>query len=62
LPRRSCAGDPGPLADEADAKVLVYGATMIKGEIGSTAFEFGLVCTNSKGRGFFLSRAASRYF
>jgi hypothetical protein len=57
-----CAGDPGPLADEADAKVLAYGSTMIKGEIGCAAFEFGLVCTNSKGRGFFLSRASARYF
>lgn len=57
-----CAGDPGPLADEAAAKVLAYGATMVMGEIGCAAFEFGLVCANSKGRGFFLSRASARYF
>lgn len=57
-----CAGDPGPLVGEADAKVLAYGSTMIKGQIGCSAFEFGLVCVNSKGRGFFLSRASARYF
>jgi hypothetical protein len=57
-----CAGDPGPLVDEADAKELTEGSTMIKGEIGCVAFRFGLVCANSKGRGFFLSRASARYF
>jgi hypothetical protein len=58
----SCAGDPGPLVDEADAKELAYGSTIVKGEIGCVAFKFGLVCANSKGRGFFLSRASARYF
>jgi hypothetical protein len=58
----SCAGDPGPLVDEADAKELAEGATKIKGEIGCTTFKFGLVCANSKGHGFFLSRASARYF
>ncbi len=58
----SCAGDPGPLVDEADAKELAEGATKIKGEIGCATFKFGLVCTNSKGHGFFLSRASARYF
>ena len=57
-----CAGDPGPLADEADAKELAEGSTMVKGEIGCVAFKSGLVCANSKGRGFFLSRASARYF
>jgi hypothetical protein len=57
-----CAGDPGPLVDEADAKALAYGSTMVKGGIGCAAFEFGLVCVNSKGRGFFLSRASTQYF
>lgn len=57
-----CAGDPGPLADDAGAKVLAYGSTMVKGEIGCVAFEFGLACVNSKGHGFFLSRASARYF
>jgi hypothetical protein len=57
-----CAGDPGPLVDEADAKELAEGATKIKGEIGCATFKFGLVCTNSKGHGFFLSRASARYF
>ena len=58
----ACAGDPGPLADDAGAKVLAYGSTMVKGEIGCVAFEFGLACVNSKGHGFFLSRASARYF
>jgi hypothetical protein len=57
-----CAGDPGPLADEADAKELAEGSTMVKGEIGCVAFKSGLVCVNGKGRGFFLSRASARYF
>ena len=57
-----CAGDPGAFAEEPTAKVLGYGATMIKGETGCTSFEFGVVCANSKGHGFFLSRAAVRYF
>ena len=57
-----CAGDPGPLADAANAKILAYGSTMINGTIGCSSFEFGLVCVNSNGRGFFLSRASARYF
>ncbi len=57
-----CAGDPGPLVDEADAKELAEGSTIVKGEIGCVTFKFGLVCTNSNGRGFFLSRASVRYF
>ena len=57
-----CAGDPGPLADDADAKVLAYGSTMVKGGIGCVAFEFGVTCVNSKGHGFSLSRASARYF
>jgi hypothetical protein len=57
-----CAGDPGPLADEVDAKELAEGSAMVKGEIGCVAFKTGLVCVNSKGRGFFLSRASARYF
>jgi hypothetical protein len=57
-----CAGDPGPLVDEADAKELAYGSTLVKGEIGCVAFKSGLVCVNGKGRGFFLSRASARYF
>jgi hypothetical protein len=57
-----CAGDPGAFAEEPNAKVLSYSATLIKGETGCTSFEFGVVCANSKGHGFFLSRAAVRYF
>jgi hypothetical protein len=57
-----CAGDPGPLVFEADAKELADGTTMVKGEIGCVVFRFGLVCANSKGHGFFLSRASAQYF
>jgi Family of unknown function (DUF6636) len=57
-----CAGDPGAFAEEQNAKVLTYGATMIKGEIGCTSFEFSVVCAHTKGHGFFLSRAVLRYF
>ena len=57
-----CAGDPGAFAEEPNAKVLAYGATLVKGETGCTSFEFGVVCANSKGHGFFLSRAVVRYF
>jgi hypothetical protein len=57
-----CAGDPGAFAEEPNAKVLNYGNTLTGGETGCTSFEFGVVCTNSKGHGFFLSRAVVRYF
>jgi len=57
-----CAGDPGPLVDDADARVLAYGATMVRGGVGCVSFEFGLACANSRGHGFFLSRASARYF
>src|ERR1700761_2683976 len=57
-----CAGDPGAFAEEPTARVLTYGNTMVKGETGCTSYEFGVVCANSKGHGFFLSRAVVRYF
>ncbi len=57
-----CAGDPGPLTNETDAKVLAEGSTLVKREIGCVAFKSGLVCVNSKGRGFLLSRTSARYF
>jgi hypothetical protein len=57
-----CAGDPGPLVYEAEAKELPDGSTMEKGEIGCAAFKFGVVCANNKGHGFFISRAAASYF
>jgi hypothetical protein len=57
-----CAGDPGAFVEEPNARVLGYGTTMTKGEVGCTSFEFGVVCANSKGHGFFLSRAVVRYF
>ena len=42
--------------------MLAYGVTLVKGETACTSFEFGVVCANSKGHGFFLSRAVVRYF
>jgi hypothetical protein len=57
-----CAGDPGAFVEEPNAKVLNYGNTLINGEIGCTSFEFGVVCANGNGHGFFLSRAVVRYF
>jgi hypothetical protein len=47
-----CAGDNGPLTIETDAKGLAEGSTLVKGEIDCVAFKSGLVCVNSKGRGF----------
>ena len=58
----NCAGDPGPLAHETDAKELAEGSATVKGEVACVAFKSGLACVNSKGRGFFLSRASVRYF
>jgi hypothetical protein len=57
-----CAGDPGPLVYETDAIVLAEGSAKVQGEIGCAAYKFGLVCVNSKGHGFLLSRALVRYF
>jgi hypothetical protein len=57
-----CAGDPGAFVEEPNAKVLACGAALIKGDTGCASFEFGIVCANGKGHGFFLSRAAVRYF
>ena len=53
---------PGRWRTTRVRKFLAYGSTMVKGEIGCVAFEFGLACVNSKGHGFFLSRASARYF
>jgi hypothetical protein len=55
-----CAGDPGPLTNETEAKVLAEGSTLVKGEIGCLASKSDLVCVNSKGRGFLLSRTSPR--
>jgi hypothetical protein len=57
-----CAGDPGPLTNETDAKVLAEGSTLVTGGIGCVAFKSGLVCVNSKARGFLLSPTSARYF
>jgi hypothetical protein len=38
-----CAGDPGPLTNETDAKVLAEASTFGKSEIGCVVFKPGLV-------------------
>ena len=57
-----CAGDPGPFAVEARARVLANDSTWMQGRIACASFSFGLVCTNSSGHGFFLSRTQARLF
>jgi hypothetical protein len=44
------------LLERLGATELAEGSTLVKGEIGCVAFKSGLVCGNSKGRGFLLSR------
>jgi hypothetical protein len=58
----SCAGDPGPLADETKARVLRYGHTWHHSGLRCSSAVKGLTCTNKSGNGFFLSRAHSRRF
>jgi hypothetical protein len=55
-------GDPGPFAVEARARVLANNSTWVQGRIACASFGFGLVCTNSSGHGFFLSRTQTRLF
>jgi uncharacterized protein DUF6636 len=59
-----CAGDPGPLLPqiEAKAKVLAYGRTIRFGGISCMSAIIGLTCRNRSGHGFFLSRAHWRLF
>jgi hypothetical protein len=53
-----CAGDPGPLLPqiEARARVLRYGRTIRFGGISCRSTITGLTCRNRSGHGFFLSR------
>ena len=53
-----CAGDPGPLLPqiEAKARILAYGTSTTFGGITCTSRAAGLTCRNRSGHGFFLSR------
>ena len=57
-----CAGDPGPLLPQIEAKasVLAYGSSTRVGAITCTSATTGLTCRNRDGHGFFLSRASWR--
>jgi hypothetical protein len=59
-----CAGDPGPLLPqiEAKAKVLAYGRSTRFGRITCSSASIGLTCRNADGHGFFLSRQRWRTF
>jgi uncharacterized protein DUF6636 len=59
-----CAGDPGPLLPQiqAKARVLAYGSTTRVGAISCTSETTGLTCRNRSGHGFFLSRERWRTF
>ena len=58
----SCAGDPGALVGEREARVLGYGTTWSGGGLRCTSAETGLTCRNKDGHGFFLSRENWRVF
>jgi len=59
-----CAGDPGPLLPQIDAKakVLAYGKAVRIGQIMCSSAVTGLTCRNRSGHGFFLSRERWRMF
>jgi Family of unknown function (DUF6636) len=59
-----CAGDPGPLLPQIEAKasVLAYGSSTHFGAITCTSATTGVTCRNRDGHGFFLSRASWRRF
>jgi hypothetical protein len=59
-----CAGDPGPLLPqiEAKARVLAYGSSRRIGKITCTSATSGLTCRNRSGHGFFVSRGSWRMF
>jgi hypothetical protein len=59
-----CAGDPGPLLPqiEAKARVLAYGSSIKIGRITCTSSSTGINCRNLTGHGFFLSRQSWRTF
>jgi hypothetical protein len=59
-----CAGDPGPLLPqiEARARVLRYGTKIRFGGIRCTSETTGLTCRNRNEHGFFISRERWRMF
>jgi hypothetical protein len=59
-----CAGDPGPLLPqiEAKARMLGYGARIRLGGITCSSAITGLTCRNRSAHGFFLSRRSWRLF
>ena len=59
-----CAGDPGPLLPqiEARARVLAYGTKIRIGRITCSSAITGLTCRNRSGHGFFMSRQSWRTF
>lgn len=57
-----CAGDPGALVGEPQARVLGYGESWTGGGLRCTSAMAGLTCRNKSGHGFFLSRDRWRTF
>ena len=59
-----CAGDPGPLLPQIEAKAIVlrYGRRITFGRITCSSATIGLTCRNRAGHGFFLSRERWRTF
>jgi hypothetical protein len=60
----TCAGDPGVLVFEKQARILRYGkkVTWANGAMHCTSAFAGLTCSNKAGHGFFLSRQRTRRF
>jgi hypothetical protein len=59
-----CAGDPGPLLPQIEAKAIVlgYGRKITFGRITCSSAITGLTCRNRVSHGFFLSRQSWRLF
>jgi len=59
-----CAGDPGPLLPQIEAKAIVlrYGRKVTFGGITCSSATAGLTCRNRAGHGFFLARERWRTF
>jgi Family of unknown function (DUF6636) len=59
-----CAGDPGPLLPqiEAKARVLPYGSSIKIGGITCSSATTGVTCRNRAGHGFFVSRESWRVY
>jgi hypothetical protein len=59
-----CAGDPGPLLPQIEAKAVVlrYGTKIRIAGITCSSAITGLTCKNRSGHGFFMSRQSWRLF